>query len=106
MVIEYHNLYRLKEFETIYQLVYSLTEIQRLAYLPAQQKSPKDILRMHLKALVFGCLHCQIFKKFKSSSVFGAPFHCLVAHFPDTFRLVSLSSIVAEASEREFNQLR
>jgi len=99
-----------KQLDLAYKTCLALTELERLAYQPSEGRCPRDILRMHLQALVFATGYHELFTPLKRPSkerkVFGAPFHAVVNHFPELYRMCSLRSVVAEASERCFHKLR
>ena len=90
------------------RMLISLTEIQRLAYQLEDQRCSRDLLHMTLMTLRFSTAYTSIFSGAKSSTrrIFGTPYHSVVAHMPETYRLISLRSLVAEASERLFHELR
>lgn len=93
----------------ISQMVRSLCEIQRLAYQTADQRIAGGALKFHLQALIFSVTYTEIFKEPKANSVramFGAPYHSIVCHMPQLYRIVSLRSIVTETSERIFHELK
>lgn len=88
-------------------MLFALTELQRLAYQLASKRSTKDVLRAHLMALQFAVNYSDIFKDTdKKRLVFGTPYHSVVCHFAESLRLMSLRSIVTEAAERMFHELR
>jgi hypothetical protein len=93
----------------MYRMVFYLTEIQRMAYQTASKRTSSDMLHYHVVTYQFGRLYSQIFanpEKLSVRKMFGAPFHCVVKHMPELYRCVSLRSIVAEASERVFHDIR
>ena len=90
-------------------LVTSLIELQKLAYAPDSERTARAVLRAYNQSFIFALIYMDLFKDPKSSkhrSVFGMPFHCLTVHLPESLRLVSGRSIVAEHAERYFNKLR
>lgn len=90
-------------------LVTSLIELQKLAYAPDSERSPRAILRAYNQSFVFALVYMDLFQTptaSKHRSVIGMPFHCLTVHLPESLRLVSGRSIVAEHAERYFNKLR
>ena len=93
----------------MYKMLRALCTIQSLAYQTADKRCPRDILRMYVATYRFSMRFSEIFKSPKNLSVrkmFGTPYHSLVKHFPELYRLVSLRSVVAEAAERLFTDFR
>lgn len=92
-----------------FALVMSLVELQKLAYAPDCQRSPRSILRAYNQSFIFATTYAQMFQDPKSAqhrSMYGMPFHCIAVHLPESLRLVSGRSLVAEHAERQFNKLR
>lgn len=90
-------------------MVRRLTELQRLAYQTSDKRTTRDVLRFHLQALLFSVVYTELFKEPKKVSkraMFGAPYHSIVCHMPQLYRIVSLRSIVTESSERIFSELK
>jgi len=105
----------LKNFEftpdgrTMYRMLLSLIELQRLAYALDTQRTQKNILRAYNHSFLFAMKCMELFKEPKTCSkraMFGMPFHCLTVHLPETLRIVSGRSLVAESAERHFHKLR
>jgi hypothetical protein len=93
----------------VYQMLKSFTEIQRIAYQTAANRNRKDMLILHLRTFAFAVGYRHIFRKPKKVGlrrVFGCPYHSIVKHFPETYRCISQRSLVAEAAERTFRELR
>ena len=90
-------------------MIRALTELQRLAYQTQEDRTCRDALRFHLNALVFSVLYTELFASPKNKSLramFGAPYHSIVCHMPQLYRIISLRSIVTETSERIFHELK
>lgn len=97
------------DLRQLYKMVLSLVELQKIAYTPHKQLTPRLILRAYNKSFVFAMLCLDMFKSPKKNTprhMFGMPFHCLTVHMAETLRLVSGRAIVAEHAERHFNKLR
>lgn len=95
--------------EHVYRMLYNLSEVQRLAYQQAEHRTLQNVLRLHIAAFLFGRHFCKVFaepKKLTRRRLFGCPFHSIVTHFAEFYRLVSLRSIMAETSERLFHEVR
>ena len=97
------------EGHKIYSLVIALIELQKIAYAPLSERSPRSILRAYNQSFIFS-LHClDLFNDPKSCtqrSMFGMPFHVISVHLAETLRLIGGRSLVAEHAERHFNKLR
>ena len=112
--ISYLKILVMNHFRTgmkIYKMLFSLCEIQRLAYQPDDKRCSRDVLHFYLKATTFLTGYCEMFppnnlKKIKTRAMYGNPFHSLVAHMADMYRIVSLRSIVTEGCERTFLEYR
>jgi hypothetical protein len=90
-------------------MVFALTELQRLAYQLESERCERDLLHFHLQSLVFAAHYTdcfQVLKHVTTRAMYGAPYHCVTVHMAELYRIVSLRSIVTEASERIFHQLR
>ena len=86
-----------------------MNEIQRLAYQLEDKRCPRDVWKMHLKALQFAVNFKDLFNEPVNTSLrkmFGAPFHSLITHLPEQFRLGSTRSIIAEGAGRMFHTLK
>ena len=93
--------------QKMYTLLLSLVELQKIAYAPQSQRSPRSILRCYNQSFIFATTCIELFGGSRAGkSMFGMPFHCMVTHLPELLRLVSARSIVAEHAERHFNKLR
>uniref|UniRef100_A0A7M5V8A4 Uncharacterized protein n=1 Tax=Clytia hemisphaerica TaxID=252671 RepID=A0A7M5V8A4_9CNID len=91
----------------IKELLYTLTEISRLAYLPAQKRSPRFILRAYNITYKHTLLCKQIFGSRPSLNKFyGTYYHSLSVHLPEVFRIIAPSSLFSESEERLFSQIR
>lgn len=97
----------------IYRTLYSLCEIQRLAYQQEELRCSKDVLHFYLCCLKFVVGWSNLFppaklskKRVSTRAMYGNPYHSIVAHMADLFRIVSLRSIVAEGNERFFQTIR
>ena len=90
-------------------MVRTLCTVQEVAYQPAAHRCPRDILRLYCATYRFAMAYSEVFqspKKLSLRKMFGTPYHSLVKHFPDLYRLISLRSVVAEAAERLFTDFR
>lgn len=93
----------------IHTMLTCLVEIQHMAYAPESARTERLILRAHTKCFIFGIHYIKLFKnprKNSPRSMFGMPFHTVVTHLPETLRLISGQSILAENAERHFNSFR
>ena len=92
----------------IKELIYTLQEICRLAYLKSQERSPKSILRLHNVTFQHANLCFQIFGKSpqKLQKMYGIYFHANINHLPIVARIISPSSLDTESEERIFGALR
>lgn len=94
---------------TIYRLLLPLIELQKIAYSTSAHRSPRTILRCYNQSFLFASRCIELFRETHQCthrSLFGMPFHCIVVHLPETLRLISARSIVADHAERHFNKLR
>lgn len=60
-------------------------------------------------AYIFSLNYTRLFNdpvKHTERKMFGGPYHSVVKHMPEQYRMVSLRSTVAEAAERMFSELR
>ena len=90
-------------------MLYSLTEIQRLAYQLDRDRCSRDLLRFHMSALKFIAFATEIFTNLKSVSTrafFGTSYHSIVLHMPETYRYISLKSLATDAAENMVTKLR
>ena len=98
-----------RQCREISRMIWSLTEIQRLAYQLDEERSLRSVLRFSLEALKFSVRYSEIFSQLKHNSprnMFGAPYHAVTCHMPEMYRYVSLRSIVTEQNERIFHDLK
>ena len=91
----------------IYKILFSLCEVQRLAYQPDHKRCSRDVPHFYLQATTFSTGYCETFpsndlKKIKTRAMYGNPFHSLIAHMADLYRIVSLRSINTEGRGRTF----
>lgn len=97
------------DLNDIHRMLFYLCEIQRLAYQLSHGRSKQEILRFHVLTFQFGLLYQEIFSEpveVSKRRLFGTPFHSVSKHMPQLYRCVSLRSVVAEASERLFGDMR
>ncbi len=90
-------------------MIHSLCEIQKLAYQLDSERCPRNVLRFHLKSLTFAASFSELFLEPNHNTTrgsFGMPYHSVVSHMAELYRIVSLRSIVTETSERIFHTLR
>ncbi|XP_066298089.1 uncharacterized protein [Branchiostoma lanceolatum] len=93
----------------VMELITSLVEIQRVSYLPAEKRCPREILRLHNQAFLHAVRLRQVIakpKKLTPRALYGNYFHALTCHSPMVYRIIALSSTYTESEERVFNQLR
>ena len=91
----------------IYKILFSLCAIQRLAYQPDDKRCSRDVLHFYLQATTFSTGYCETFpsndlKKIKTRAMYGNPFHSLIAHMADLYRIISLRSINTEERGRTY----
>lgn len=88
-------------------IMYTLSEISRLAYLPSNERSPKTILRLHNTCFQHACFCVDFFGKCpKLTKFFGIYYHSLTTHLPEVARIIAPSSLYTESEERIFSAFR
>ena len=95
----------------IYKTLYSLCQIQEMAYEVDHKRTETKVLRFQLKVLEFATGYGMIFGKPKNPAaslrkIFGGPYHSVIAHMPLMYRYISLLTVAVEAEERQFHDLR
>ena len=91
----------------IEELLYTLKELGRLAYLGAANRSPKIILRLYNVSFLHASRCIDVFgKNPKLAKIYGIYFHALTLHLPEHARIIAPSSLFTESEERIFNSLR
>lgn len=90
------------------ELLYTLTEISRLAYLPADKRTPKLILRCYNVTYKHAKICNQVFSKRpkRMPKFYGVYYHSLTTHLPEVFRIIAPSSLYTENEERIFSVIR
>ncbi|XP_057310151.1 uncharacterized protein LOC130648136 [Hydractinia symbiolongicarpus] len=93
----------------IEDLLYTLMEIVRLAYMKSQKRSPKFILRIHNVTFQHAML-CQSvlgnnLKTITKEKLYAIYFHSLTAHLPEVSRIVAPSSLHSENEEQLFSKI-
>lgn len=93
----------------IEDLLYTLMEIVRLAYMKSQKRSPKFILRIHNVTFQHAML-CQSvlgnnLKTITKEKLYGIYFHSLTAHLHEVSRIVAPSSLHSENEEQLFSKI-
>ena len=89
------------------EFLYTLTELCRLAYLPAQKRTPRIVLRAYNITYRHIILCNQLFgKKPKITKFYGTYFHALTVHLAEVFRIIAPSSLYTESEERIFAIIR
>ena len=92
-----------KEIE---ELLYTLKEICRLAYMESYKRSPKFILRLFNMCYIHLVRCVEVFGKSpKISKVYGSYFHAITVHLPEHSKIIAPSSLHTESEERIFNAL-
>lgn len=92
---------------SIYNMLLSLVELQKLAYALESDRSPRSILRAYNQSFVFALSHITLFGSHDhKKGMYGMPFHSIATHLAEMLRIVSGRAIVAEQAERHFNTLR
>ena len=94
----------------MHMLLRTLTEIQRILYLPDEYRTATQVLRLHNSCFE----HYVLMKEFFSGKLlsvtrdrlFGKYMHNLLVHAPTQYRLVSGVAINSEDEEREFNNIK
>ena len=108
-IVAYNNMKKTGCSEDTLQLLYTLSEINRLAYLKALERSPRYILRLYNITFQHAMLCFDVLgkspKKITKEKLYGIYFHSLINHLPQTSRLVSPSSLHTENEERLFSVL-
>ena len=88
-------------------LLYTLVEISRLAYLPSLLRSPRVILRFYNVTFLHAMRCIQIFGDSpKLAKIYGIYFHAITTHLAEVCRIVSPSSLHTESEERIFGAIR
>lgn len=102
-----HNNMRNICTEEIAELLYTLTEINRLAYMKAESRTPRFILRLHNITLKHALLCFELLgkipKAISTSKLYGIYFHALITHLPTVSRIISPSSLYTEKEEKKRN---
>ena len=89
------------------ELLYTLSEISRLAYLKSIHRSPKTILRCYNITFKHAILCNQVFGKYpKLTKFYGIYYHALTVHLAEVNRLIAPSSLYTESEERIFSAIR
>ena len=90
----------------IKELLYTLQEINRLAYQKSTKRSPKYILRIHNVTFRHAVACISVFgKNPKLTKLYGQYFHSITTHLPEVARIISPSSLHTEQEERIFSAL-
>ena len=95
----------------VYKTLSHLCEIQRLAYQQDDERCSRDALHFYLTVLKLVVEYHHLFppamlKKVSKKAMYGNPYHSIVSHMPELYRIISLRSIVAEGCERMFKSIR
>ena len=102
-------IFHCRQCRSVYTMVFSLVEIQELAYQCEEERCERNLLHFHLTALKFAANYHSLFKNIcseKKRKIFGAPFHSVVNHMPVMYGFISLLTVAAESEERMFNAIR
>lgn len=109
VIITYQNM-KGKCHINVEELLYTLMEIVRLAYMKAEKRSPKYILRLYNICFQHSlCCLTVLGKKRHAISVqklYGIYYHSLTVHLPEIARIVSPSSFHTENEEQVFSQIK
>ena len=94
----------------ILRLLKTLTEIQRIIYLKENERTTREILRLHNVCFQhFIMLRSVIgfrLKKLTSAKLYGKYMHNVMAHAPTQLRIISGQSINCEGEELFFNTIK
>ncbi|XP_066930982.1 uncharacterized protein [Clytia hemisphaerica] len=91
----------------IKEFLYTLTELCRLAYLPALKRNPRIVLRAYNITYRHAMSCNQIFgKNPKLTKFYGTYYHALTTHLAEVYKLISPSSLYTESEERIFAIIR
>ena len=89
------------------ELLYTLKEIARLAYLNSEERTPKSVLRLYNMTYLHALRCVQLFGlNPKLRKIYGTYYHAIVTHLPEHSRIIAPSSLHTESEERIFNSLR
>ena len=89
----------------IYLVLRLLCEVSRLAYLPAENRNSREVVRFCNVTYMYGVLFQIVFSGCKGLSLrkmFGIYYHIILAHMAIQFFTTPLSSLNAEDDERQF----
>ena len=88
------------------ELLYTLQEISRLAYMKASMRSPKSILCLYNITFKHALSCIAVFGRSpKLKKLYGIYFHSIITHFPEMARIISPNSLHTENEERLFSAL-
>lgn len=108
-ILVYEHLKNVSRTE-IKKFLRTLMELVKMAYLPAQKRSPKIILRIYNVAFQHALLCQKILpthpKKVTNRKLYGIYFHSLTTHLPEMARIISPSSLHTENEEQLFSQIK
>ena len=95
--------------KSIYMILSTLCEIQRILYIGEHRRTMENILRLYNQTF----LHTVLLKKtvttpkaITSRAVWGKYIHALFVHAPNMYRIVSGKSANTEMEERIFNTFK
>ncbi len=104
------NLHKENKINTdILNLCNSLVEIINICYSGFGDRNQRTILRFYNQCYIFALACFKVIgtpEKMKERKFYGAHFHSLVTHAPETYRLLCLRTVVPEGEERTFGDLR
>lgn len=86
-----------------------MVEITRIAYDNAENRSPRQVLRLHNQTFLH-FMRCTILignspKNLTSRKMYGRYWHSLTTHARIVYRIISLSSVHTEEEERTFSSI-
>ena len=89
------------------ELLITLAEICKLAYMKSQARCPRSILRLYNLTFKHAVLCKQVFGNAeKLKKIYGIYLHALTVHLPEINRIIAPSSLYCESEERIFSNLR
>lgn len=87
----------------------TMTEIVKIAYTKADERSPKYILRLYNITFQHAMLCVNTLSKstkLSKEKLFGIYFHSLICHLPHVARIISPNSVHTEDEERLFSVIK
>ena len=97
--------------QKIVTMLRTLVSVTKLAYLPADKRSPRIILLTYNTTFIHAVSVLDVFGKNPNSTkitnnkLYGMYSHSIFAHFPSLQRIIPLSSIHCESEERNFTSI-